>query len=395
MFRGAGYRFNRETFAIERHIVTSRKRKMKSALLVVLSFAAFAAYYFIYTDLMGLDTPKTAMLKQKSDELRSGLELLERRMDANNTLLLELQRRDNNVYRSVYGMEEIPVDVRNAGFGGVDRYRHFEMLSNGEFLAGLAQKMDVLYKKAYVQSCSYEDVVVLARKNGEMVSCVPAIPPVQLDNIHLSSRFGYRSDPFKGTPKMHNGLDFAGSKGEPVYATGNGKVIEAARNFFGYGNEVVIDHGFGYKTRYAHLDKILVKEGQMVERGELVGELGNSGRSTGPHLHYEVSYRDRMVNPMNFFNSDLRGTDFEAMLKKENAQLSTRYQSLYVTPLRDREVADRYRCYSRCCDGWDIFKVDREYIMRNLRSRYSTNYDPQVIFGALDKAYRSIVDQLG
>ena len=301
MFRGAGYRFNRETFAIERHIVTSRKRKMKSALLVVLSFAAFAAYYFIYTDLMGLDTPKTAMLKQKSDELRSGLELLERRMDANNTLLLELQRRDNNVYRSVYGMEEIPVDVRNAGFGGVDRYRHFEMLSNGEFLAGLEQKMDVLYKKAYVQSCSYEDVVVLARKNGEMVSCVPAIPPVQLDNIHLSSRFGYRSDPFKGTP------------------TGNGKVIEAARNFFGYGNEVVIDHGFGYKTRYAHLDKILVKEGQMVERGELVGELGNSGRSTGPHLHYEVSYRDRMVNPMNFFNSDLRGTDFEAMLKKDNA----------------------------------------------------------------------------
>ena len=179
--------------------------------------------------------------------------------------------------------------------------------------------MDVLYKKAYVQSCSYEDVVVLARKNGEMVSCVPAIPPVQLDNIHLSSRFGYRSDPFKGTPKMHNGLDFAGNKGEPVYATGNGKVIEAARNFFGYGNEVVIDHGFGYKTRYAHLDKILVKEGQMVERGEIVGELGNSGRSTGPHLHYEVSYRDRMVNPMNFFNSDLKGTDFEAMLKKENA----------------------------------------------------------------------------
>lgn len=319
MFRGAGYRFNRETFAIERHIVTSRKRKMKSALLVVLSFAAFAAYYFIYTDLMGLDTPKTAMLKQKSDELRSGLELLERRMDANNTLLLELQRRDNNVYRSVYGMEEIPVDVRNAGFGGVDRYKHFEMLPNGEFLAGLEQKMDVLYKKAYVQSCSYEDVVVLARKNGEMVSCVPAIPPVQLDNIYLSSRFGYRSDPFKGTPKMHNGLDFAGNKGEPVYATGNGKVIEAARNFFGYGNEVVIDHGFGYKTRYAHLDKILVKEGQMVERGEIVGELGNSGRSTGPHLHYEVSYRDRMVNPMNFFNSDLKGTDFEAMLKKENA----------------------------------------------------------------------------
>ena len=319
MFRGAGYKFNRETFAIERHIVASRKRNMRNAVLLLLSFAAFAAYYFIYTDCLEFDTPKTAMLKKKSMELRSELELLERRFDANNALLLELQRRDNNVYRSVYGMEEIPMDVRNAGFGGVDRYKHFELLSNGTFLANLEQKMDMLYKKAYVQSCSYEDVVVLAKRNGEMVSCVPAIPPVQLDNIYLSSRFGYRSDPFSGSPKMHNGLDFAGSKGEPVYATGNGKVIEASRNFFGYGNEVIIDHGFGYKTRYAHLSEILVKEGQMVERGDQVGKLGNSGRSSGPHLHYEVMYRDRRVNPLNFFNSDLKGTDFEAMLNKENA----------------------------------------------------------------------------
>ena len=317
MFRGAGYKFNRETFAIERHIVASRKRNMRNAVLLLLSFAAFAAYYFIYTDCLEFDTPKTAMLKKKSMELRSELELLERRFDANNALLLELQRRDNNVYRSVYGMEEIPMDVRNAGFGGVDRYKHFELLSNGTFLANLEQKMDMLYKKAYVQSCSYEDVVVLAKRNGEMVSCVPAIPPVQLDNIYLSSRFGYRSDPFSGSPKMHNGLDFAGSKGEPVYATGNGKVIEASRNFFGYGNEVIIDHGFGYKTRYAHLSEILVKEGQMVERGDQVGKLGNSGRSSGPHLHYEVMYRDRRVNPLNFFNSDLKGTDFEAMLNKE------------------------------------------------------------------------------
>ena len=319
MFRGAGYKFNRETFAIERHIVASRKRNMRNAVLLLLSFAAFAAYYFIYTDCLEFDTPKTAMLKKKSMELRSELELLERRFDANNALLLELQRRDNNVYRSVYGMEEIPMDVRNAGFGGVDRYKHFELLSNGTFLANLEQKMDMLYKKAYVQSCSYEDVVVLAKRNGEMVSCVPAIPPVQLDNIYLSSRFGYRSDPFSGSPKMHNGLDFAGSKGEPVYATGNGKVIETSRNFFGYGNEVIIDHGFGYKTRYAHLSEILVKEGQMVERGDQVGKLGNSGRSSGPHLHYEVMYRDRRVNPLNFFNSDLKGTDFEAMLNKENA----------------------------------------------------------------------------
>lgn len=314
MLRSAGYRFNRETFAIERYIVTSKKRTIRRAAFVLLSFGAFVLYYFIYTSCLKYDTPKTAMLKRKNDELRSELELLERRFDANNTILLELQHRDNNVYRSVYGMEEIPVDERNAGFGGVERYKHFELLSNGSFLADLEQKMDMLYKKAYVQSCSYEDVAVLAKRNGEMVSCVPAIPPVQLDNIHISSRFGYRSDPFSKLPKMHSGLDFAGTKGEPVYATGNGKVIESSRNFFGYGNEVVVDHGFGYKTRYAHLSSIDVEEGQFVQRGEKLGELGNSGRSTGAHLHYEVVYRDRKVNPYNFFDSELRGADYDSMI---------------------------------------------------------------------------------
>ena len=313
------YIFNQETLSYEEQIKSGRSRVIHYSCLFMASIGMAVLYFWLYTSVFGQDLPKTARLRSINDGWSARVDIINRHLDEYDEALAMLQMRDDDVYRSVFGMSPISKEVRNAGFGGVDRYRHFEMLSNGEFLAGLEQKMDVLYKKAYVQSCSYEDVVVLARKNGEMVSCVPAIPPVQLDNIHLSSRFGYRSDPFKGTPKMHNGLDFAGSKGEPVYATGNGKVIEAARNFFGYGNEVVIDHGFGYKTRYAHLDKILVKEGQMVERGELVGELGNSGRSTGPHLHYEVSYRDRMVNPMNFFNSDLRGTDFEAMLKKENA----------------------------------------------------------------------------
>lgn len=319
MSRGAGYRFNRETFAIEQYIVTSKRHTIRRVALVLLSFGTFALYYFIYTSCLGYDTPKTAMLKRKNAELRSELELLERKFDANNTLLLELQHRDNNVYRSVYGMEEIPMDERNAGFGGVDRYKHFELLSNGGFLAELEQKMDMLYKKAYVQSCSYEDVAVMARRNGEMVSCVPAIPPVQLNNIHISSRFGYRSDPFSKIPKMHSGLDFAGTKGETVYATGNGKVIEVSRSFLGYGNEVVVDHGFGYRTRYAHLSSIDVKEGQLVQRGEKLGELGNSGRSTGPHLHYEVLYRDKRVNPYNFFDSELRGADYDEMVNNGSA----------------------------------------------------------------------------
>jgi Membrane proteins related to metalloendopeptidases len=138
---------------------------------------------------------------------------------------------------------------------------------------------------------------------------------VALDNTRFASNFGIRTDPIYGTPRMHQGIDLAGKRGEPIYAVGNGKIVEVGFNFFGYGNEIVIDHGFGYKTRYAHLDKIFVKEGDVVERGDEIAALGNTGKSTGDHLHYEVIYRDRRVNPLNYYNQDIKGEEFMAMVK--------------------------------------------------------------------------------
>jgi Membrane proteins related to metalloendopeptidases len=144
---------------------------------------------------------------------------------------------------------------------------------------------------------------------------------VALNNTRLASFFGFRTDPIYGTPRMHQGIDLAGDRGEPIYAVGNGRIIEVGFNFFGYGNEIVIDHGFGYKTRYAHLDKVFVKEGDMVERGDEIAALGNTGKSTGAHLHYEVIYRDNRVNPLNYFNRDIKAEEFMAMVKPINRDI--------------------------------------------------------------------------
>ncbi|MEF9931791.1 MAG: M23 family metallopeptidase [Bacteroidales bacterium] len=309
------YKFNAETLAYEVHRIPLRERFSKGFVLFLLSLIAFLGYYAFYTGYLNLEPPKTISLRQKSVELHSKLELLNKRFEQNNIILLELQMRDNNVYRPIFGMEEISQDIRNAGFGGVDRYAALENKGSTKFLIDIEKKMDVLYKKAFVQSRSYDEVAILAKRTGDMALCVPAIPPVSLDRTKLSSFFGFRSDPFTRSPRMHTGVDLSGRKGESIYATGDGKVIEIGFNFFGYGTEVVIDHGFGYKTRYAHLSRVHVKVGEVVKRGDQIADMGESGRSKGVHLHYEVLYKNNRVNPLNYYNQDIKKDEFMAMVR--------------------------------------------------------------------------------
>ena len=284
-------------------------------MLFLLSVAAFAGYYLLYTQYFGLETPKTILLKQRHVQLNSKYELLERKFDQNGEILAELQMRDNNIYRPIFGMEELSQDVREAGFGGVNRYAHLEAVSNSAVLLDAVKRMDVVYKKAYVQSKSYDEVAMLAKRAGDMASCVPALSPVALEKVRLSSLFGYRKDPFSGASRMHQGVDLSGNRGEPIYAAGSGKVVEVRNSFFGYGREVVIDHGFGYKTRYAHLHRMFVKVGDEVQRGDQIATMGNTGKSKGVHLHYEVIYRDRRVNPLNYYNQEIVGEEYMAMVK--------------------------------------------------------------------------------
>jgi murein DD-endopeptidase MepM/ murein hydrolase activator NlpD len=178
-------------------------------------------------------------------------------------------------------------------------------------------RLDILTKKTYIQSKSFDEIAHLSKRAGDMASCIPAISPVTTDRriYRLSSSFGYRADPFSGRTKRHTGVDFALKPGNPIYATGDGVVESVKFELFGYGNQVLINHGFGYKTRYAHLKTVGVAEGMKIKRGECIGLSGNSGRSSGPHLHYEVLYKDRHVNPANYYDLTITPDEYATMVQ--------------------------------------------------------------------------------
>ena len=311
------YVFNPKTLSYEVKKRSRRSRIIRSLALFVGSIGMSVLYFWIYTSVLGLELPKTVMLKKKNAEWCSRMELLNIQLDRHDEALSALQMRDDDIYRSIFGMHEIPAEVRNAGFGGVNRYEHLAADDQQGYLKNTVMRLDVLTKKSYVQSKSYDEVSQLSKRAGDMASCIPAISPVVPDRkiYRLSSSFGYRSDPFTGRTRRHSGVDFALKPGNPVYATGDGVVQSVRFEFFGYGNSVVIDHGFGYKTRYAHLKSIGVVEGMKVKRGECIGESGNSGRSSGPHLHYEVLYMDRHVNPSNYFDLTITPEEYSTMVQ--------------------------------------------------------------------------------
>ena len=317
MARKNQYVFNSETLSYEVKRYSRSSRVMKTLTLFVLSLGMAVLYSWIYSSVLGLESPKTVILKKLNAQWVSRVEVLNRRLDESQEALNLLQLRDDDIYRSLFGMNEIPLEVRNAGFGGVNRYSHYDDVDPNGMLKRTAVRIDVLTKKSCVQSKSFDEVAKLSKRAGEMASCIPAIPPINPDKkkYRFSSSFGYRKDPFTGRSKRHSGVDFALKPGNPIYATGDG-VVEAVKfELFGYGTQVLIDHGFGYKTRYAHLKTVGVAEGMKVKRGECIGLSGNSGRSSGPHLHYEVIYMGRHVNPYNYFDLTITPEEFSTMVQ--------------------------------------------------------------------------------
>ena len=308
---------NPKTLSYEVQRRSRKSRIMRSMALLAVSLALAVLYFWIYTSVLGMELPKTVILKKKNAEWRSKMEVLNIQLDRYDEALVALQMRDDDIYRSIFGMHEIPAEVRNAGFGGVNRYEYLEDADQSGYLKDVVVRLDVLTKKSYVQSKSFDEVAQLSKRAGDMASCIPAIPPVVPDRkmYRLSSSFGYRKDPFTGRSKKHGGVDFALKPGNPIYVTGDGVVESVRFEFFGYGNSVLVNHGFGYKTRYAHLKSICVTEGMKVKRGECIGESGNSGRSSGPHLHYEVIYKDKHVNPANYFDLDITPEEYSTMVQ--------------------------------------------------------------------------------
>lgn len=318
MSKRVTYRFNPETLQYEEVRIPVSRKLFKVGIAALAGFGLFVFYTYLFTGLLGFEPLKTTLLKRQNAECRSKLEVLAERYEEKNEILKELQMRDNTVYRPIFGMDSLSTDIREAGFGGVDRYSFMEMYDASGELATLSAKLDILSKKAYIQIKSLDEVSVLAKRSEEMAQCIPSIPPVTTDKnkIRLVSRFGMRTDPFTKKPRFHHGVDLSSQKqGLPIYATGDGEVIRVAHDFMGYGNYIIVDHGFGYKTRYAHLRAALVSEGQKVKKGDHIAELGNTGRSKGPHLHYEVFYKNKTVNPLNYFNLDISPEEYEQMVK--------------------------------------------------------------------------------
>ena len=321
MAKKGKYIFNFKTLMYEEERESKASNVWRSVAFFASTIVMAMLYFWIYTSVLGLESPKTILLKKTNDRWCSKVEVMNSNLDKYQSTLEAPELRDDDIYRSIFGMNEISSEVRNAGFGGVNRYGWLEEVDRDGLLRKTVIRLDVLTKKSYVQSKSFDEVALLSKRAGDMASCIPAIPPVSTDKskYRLSSTFGYRTDPFTKKTKLHTGVDFAMKPGNPVYSTGDGVVESVSFEFFGYGNSIVIDHGFGYKTRYAHMKSISVVEGMSVKRGECIGETGNTGRSSGPHLHYEVIYKNRQVNPANYYDLDIAPSEYAAMVQAKES----------------------------------------------------------------------------
>ena len=315
------YILNPETLMFEIKEVSLKHKMLKGLILLAGSLGLAVFYFWLITSVLGWDLPKMALLKSEKARWDAKIAIMNSHLDRYDETLESLRIRDDDVYRSIFGMNEIPVEVRNAGIGGADKYSYLDDPEADGQLKNMLVRLDYLSRKTYVQSKSFDEVASMSKLAGNMASCIPAIPPIVPDasKYTVSSRFGYRADPFNGDTRMHTGVDLAMNVGSPVYVTGDGVVEKVEFDFFGYGNSVTINHGFGYETKYAHLNSVNVIEGMKVKRGDCIAESGQSGRSSGPHLHYEVIYKGQKVNPENYFDLSMSKDEYLAMVsKREN-----------------------------------------------------------------------------
>lgn len=308
------YQFNTKSLKIEKVQVTMKDRMKRLA-----SSMAFGLVFGVLVIILAynfLSSPREKVLQNEIEQYKLQYKILNDRLDRIQKVLADVQDRDDNIYRVIFEAEPIPSEVRKAGFGGVDRYEHLTGMANSDIIINTAKRLDQITSQLVVQSKSYDEVFKLAKEKEKMVASIPAIQPVDFHDLRrIGSLFGYRTDPFYKVTKFHEGIDFTAAIGTPIYATGDGIVSEAGYNNGGFGNKITISHGYSYETVYAHLSKIKVKAGQRVKRGEVIGFMGNTGKSTAPHLHYEVHKAGVPINPIYFFFNDITPAEYQAMIE--------------------------------------------------------------------------------
>lgn len=301
----------------------SRARKVLRFVLILLAFLGIAVIFAILLFTF-FKSPKEKMQARELEYMKLQYEIMNDRLDNLEVLMADMEQRDNNLYRVMFEADPIPSSLRRSGFSGADRYADLYGYKNSTQVVSAARKLDVIASQLYNQSVSYDTLFALARNKSAMLAHIPAIFPLKGTDIkYISSYFGHRPDPIYKVEKFHSGIDFSAQMGTEVYATGDGVVYDVEKGHWGYGNMVTIDHGFGYKTRYAHLQKAAVRKGQKVKRGQCIGFIGNTGKTTGVHLHYEVLKNDVQIDPINFFYNDLTPDEYEQILQQSTLPTQT------------------------------------------------------------------------
>ena len=308
------YYYDTKTLSYKR-IELSGLNKLKR-LFYFLIGSAFTGLIMVIVFFQFFDSPKEKRLNREIDALTTQYEIVEDKLNQVELVLDDIQNRDDNIYRVIFEAEPIPKSIRKAGYGGINRYENLKGYSNSELIINTSEKVDQISKQLYIQSKSYDEIIELAKNKADMLAALPAIQPVSNKNLsRMASGYGYRIHPIYKTRKLHAGMDFSAKTGTPIYATGDGKIYKVRKSRRGYGNHVIIDHGYGYKTLYAHMKKYVVRRGQKVKRGEVIGYVGSTGTSVAPHLHYEVHKDGRKINPVNFYYNDLNPKEYEKMLE--------------------------------------------------------------------------------
>ncbi len=310
------YYYDTETCKYERIKTSTGDIILNTLGILSLTVAMAVGLLILYSSYF--ESPKELILKNEVKELEFYYENLEAEVERLHKQLSNMEYRDDNIYRVVLGAEPIDKSIREAGVGGMDRYEDIKdkNIIHEDIIVKLNESVDNLRRKIYIESKSQDDVVDLAESKEKLFAAIPAIQPVANKQlIALASGFGLRIHPIYKVKKMHTGIDFAAAIGTPIYATADGVIDKLDVSFSGYGKMLEIDHGFGYRTRYAHMHGFAVRQGQKVKRGDLIGYVGDTGLSTAPHLHYEVFVNGIHANPVHYFFNDLNPAEYEKIIE--------------------------------------------------------------------------------
>ena len=309
------YYYDSESLSFKK-IKTSKKTVLKNVLIFLIGSSLFG-FLFIFIGSQYFQSPQERSLNRELDNMNFQYSQLDKKMENIESVLENIEERDNSIYRIYFEANPISEDKRKAGIGGVNRYNKFDGFEYSDVIKESNKKIDVIQKRLTIQSKSLDEIAKLAEDKEKLLKSIPAIQPVNNDDLtRIASGFGKRIDPFTKAKKFHYGIDFTAPQGTPVYASGDGVVTRADNRSSGYGNHIRIDHGYGYTSLYAHLYKFNVKRYQRIKRGDLIGYVGNTGRSSAPHLHYEIFKDNVKINPINFYYGNLTAKEYDQLLQQ-------------------------------------------------------------------------------